>query len=166
MPGREADISSRVFVSSGAFGRMCVEDIVATAADEGVRHIELASGTRHRSGAGLDRVLSPAGEAGYAFLVHNYFPVPAESFVLNLASADPANLERSISHVRNAVDLCVSVNSPFYSLHCGFCIDPAPADLGRALKGPVIPVEEATEVFVASVRELADYAAGRGVIGE
>lgn len=155
--------SGKVFVSSGAFGRMRVEEIIASAGEAGVRHIELASGTRHGSGDGLGAALKDAGAQGYAFLIHNYFPVPAEPFVLNLASAEPANLERSISHVRNAIDLAALVNSPFYSLHCGFCIDPSPADLGRALRGSAIPPDQAMKVFVDCVHELADYAKTRDV---
>ena len=155
--------SGKVFISSGAFGRMSVEEIIASAGEAGVRHIELASGTRHGSGNGLGRVLQDAGSRDFAFLIHNYFPVPAEPFVLNLASADPTNLERSISHVRNAIDLAALVKSPFYSLHCGFCIDTSPADLGRALRGPVIPPDRAMAVFVDCVQDLADYAKAKDV---
>ncbi len=155
--------SGKVFVSSGAFGRMHVEEIVAAAGEAGVRHIELASGTRHGSGNGLARLLQDAGRRRFAFLIHNYFPVPAEPFVLNLASADPVNLERSINHVRNAIDLAALVQSPFYSVHCGFCIDPSPGDLGRALRGPAIPPEQAMTVFVDCVQELAGYAKTKDV---
>ncbi len=155
--------SARVFVSSGAFGRMSVEEIIASAGETGVRHIELASGTRHGSGNALGAALKDAGARGYEFLIHNYFPVPAEPFVLNLASADPANLERSISHVRNAIDLAALVKSPFYSVHCGFCIDPSPDDLGRALRGRAIPPDQALAVFVDCVQALADYAKGKDV---
>jgi sugar phosphate isomerase/epimerase len=163
MPADAGKTSAKVFVSSGAFGRMSVEEIIASALDGNVSHIELASGTRHDSGNDLERVLSEARSKGYAFLVHNYFPVPAEPFVLNLASADPSNLERSVRHVRNAIDICDSVGSPFYSLHCGFCIDTAPGDLGRALRGPVIPVEQALAVFTDCVQDLAEYARAKNM---
>ena len=155
--------SGSVFVSSGAFGRMSVEEIIASAAHADVRHIELASGTRHRSGDTLAQTLEDAREQGYAFLVHNYFPVPAVPFVLNLASADAENLKRSVRHAQDAIDLAARIGAPFYSVHCGFCIEPAPEDLGRALRGPVIPPEQAEAVFVETVRELADHASKKGV---
>ncbi len=162
--GVDASLSpGKVFVSSGAFGRMSVEEIIASAGEAGVHHIELASGTRHGSGNGLGATLKHAGVQGYAFLIHNYFPVPAEPFVLNLASADPANLERSVSHVRDAIDLAALVKSPFYSVHCGFCIEPSPDDLGRALRGPVIPPDQAMAVFIDCVQQLADYAKDKDV---
>lgn len=163
MPSYPSRFSGKVFVSSGAFGRMTVEEIIATVCHQGVRNVELASGTRHSSGTELVDTLQRAGEQGYAFLVHNYFPVPEVPFVLNLASADPANLERGVNHARQAIDLAASVGSPFYSVHCGFCIDPSPSDLGRALRGPTIPRDQALAVFVDCVQRLADYAQEKSV---
>ncbi|UCH49814.1 MAG: TIM barrel protein [Betaproteobacteria bacterium] len=142
---------------------MTVEQIIESACRDGVRCIELASGTRHSSGTDLVRTLEGAREQGYAFLVHNYFPVPEQPFVLNLASADPANLERSLDHVRHAINLAASVESPFYSFHCGFCLDPSPDDLGGALHGPTIPLEQALSNFVDSVQDLADYASAKNI---
>ncbi len=37
-------------------------------------------------------------EFPFQFLVHNYFPIPKESFVLNIASFDEAIRKRSIDH--------------------------------------------------------------------
>jgi sugar phosphate isomerase/epimerase len=155
--------SGDVFVSSGAFGGMTVEDILDSAFRERIFQIELASGTRHSGHGNLLRTLELARDRGYAFLIHNYFPVPETPFVLNLASADPANLGRSERHARNAIDLAAAVGSPFYSVHCGFCIDPAPTDLGGTLNGPAIPVDDAMATFVCSARRLADYAESKGV---
>ena len=161
MPGG-AEVTN-VFASSGAFGRMTVEQIIESASGEGVRRIELASGTRHDSGSELVSTLEAGVRQGYAFRVHNYFPVPEVPFVLNLASADSTNLERSLSHVRTSIDLAATIDSPYYSVHCGFCIDPSPQDLGRELHGRKIPLDQALGVFVESVQDLADYASERGV---
>lgn len=150
--------SNTAFVSSGAFGGMTVEQIIASARDEGIGNIELASGTRHTSGTKLAQTLEDARRQGYAFLVHNYFPVPEVPFVLNLASASATNLERSVDHVRNAIDLAALVESPFYSVHCGFCVDPSPEDLGGALHGPTVPLDQALSMFVDCIQDLADYA--------
>jgi sugar phosphate isomerase/epimerase len=152
-----------VFASTGAFARMTVEEIIETAASAGISHIELASGTRHVSGDDLALTLNNARKDGYAFLVHNYFPVPADPFVLNLASANSKTLERSIRHVMSAVELAASIGSPFYSVHCGFCVDPAPEELGKALRGRAIPLEQALDIFVETVRELARHAQRWGV---
>jgi len=155
--------TAKVFVSTGAFGRMTVEEIIEAAASAGISQIELASGTRHDSGEGLALTLEAARNNGYVFLVHNYFPVPAEPFVLNLASGDPKTLERSIRHVMSAVELAAAIGSPFYSVHCGFCVDPAPDELGKALHGRAIPLEQALDTFVDSVLQLSRYAQEQGV---
>ena len=59
-----SNVSSRrtanVFVSTGAFGRMTVEEIIEAAASAGISHIELASGTRHDSGDDLALALEAA----------------------------------------------------------------------------------------------------------
>ena len=70
--------------------------------------------------------------------VHNYFPPPKHPFVLNLASADPGILERTLQHVRTAVRLAVSLERPIYSFHAGFRIDPQVTDLGRPLGAQVL----------------------------
>ena len=155
--------TASVFASTGAFGRMTVEEIIEAAASAGITHIELASGTRHESGDELALTLETARKNGYVFLVHNYFPVPAEPFVLNLASGDPKTLDRSIRHVRSALELAAAIGSPFYSVHCGFCVDPAPDELGKALHGRAIPLEQALDTFVDSVLKLAGHALDQGV---
>jgi sugar phosphate isomerase/epimerase len=58
------------------------------------------------------------------YLVHNYFPIPKESFVLNLASSDERVLEKSIKHVKTAIDFCAEVGALLYTFHPGFLTDP------------------------------------------
>jgi sugar phosphate isomerase/epimerase len=58
------------------------------------------------------------------FLVHNYFPPPPESFVLNLASKDERIRQQSMALVLEALDWTARLNAPFYSVHAGFITDP------------------------------------------
>jgi hypothetical protein len=64
---------------------------------------------------------------------HNYFPAPEIPFVLNLASSNSKIRELSIKHCIQGLKLAKKSNSPFYSAHFGFCIDPNPEELGRKL---------------------------------
>jgi sugar phosphate isomerase/epimerase len=88
----------------------------------------------------------------FAYLVHNYFPAPAEPFFLNLASADAAIRERSLRFVDRALELTAELGAPFYSVHAGFAADPVDFD-GRSL---VIPdggdLEQAQARFVDALR--------------
>lgn len=81
-------------------------------------------------------------------LVHNYFPPPAESFVVNLASADAGVRERSLALVVEGIELCAALGAPFYSVHAGFVHDPDGWD-GRSF---TFPDATAPETVAAEAR--------------
>lgn len=68
--------------------------------------------------------LAKLSEMKGRFLIHNYFPPPADPFVLNLASADASIRQRSLDFVSNALVLSARLSAPFYSVHAGFITDP------------------------------------------
>ncbi|MCH9735621.1 MAG: sugar phosphate isomerase/epimerase [Actinomycetia bacterium] len=100
------------------------------------------------------------------YLIHNYFPPPAESFVLNLASKDDTVRQRSIDMARNGLALCARMGAPFYSVHAGFITDPT----GFGTTSFIFPspqsseeAEAAWEIFLASVELLTEDADRLGV---
>ncbi len=96
--------------------------------------------------------------------VHNYFPPPAQPFVFNLASSDPALTERSVQHVREAMRLAVALGRPVYSFHAGFRINPRVAELGQPLGRHVLRDRaSALEQFGEKVLLLAEEARREGV---
>tara|TARA_B100002019_G_C21270995_1_gene602281 strand:+ start:3682 stop:4557 length:876 start_codon:yes stop_codon:yes gene_type:complete len=58
------------------------------------------------------------------FLVHNYFPIPKKSFVVNIASFDEEIRKMSIDHIRKAINLCDQIGAKLYTFHPGFLTDP------------------------------------------
>jgi sugar phosphate isomerase/epimerase len=60
----------------------------------------------------------------FQYLVHNYFPIPRDSFVLNIASFDEYIRARSIRHIKRAIDLCCTIGGHLYTFHPGFLTDP------------------------------------------
>ncbi len=58
------------------------------------------------------------------FLVHNYFPIPKKSFVVNIASLDKKIRKKSILHVKKCIRFTKSINSKLYTFHPGFVEDP------------------------------------------
>ncbi|WP_027714739.1 sugar phosphate isomerase/epimerase [Desulfuromonas sp. TF] len=124
--------------------------------------------------SGLDPIEDPfallqaAGDR--RFLVHNYFPPTVEPFVLNLASVDAVIHTRSVQLCRTAIDLCRELGAPFYSVHAGFAMHMAPDDLGRPARqrqlGPAafFDRDAAYQTFVATVRDLAEYARRQGLM--
>jgi sugar phosphate isomerase/epimerase len=60
----------------------------------------------------------------FSYLVHNYFPIPADPFVLNIASLDESIREKSVRHIYKAIDFCVDAGAHLYTFHPGFMTDP------------------------------------------
>lgn len=58
------------------------------------------------------------------YLVHNYFPIPKKSFVVNIASLDKNIRKKSILHVKKCIRFTKSINSKLYTFHPGFVEDP------------------------------------------
>jgi len=67
-------------------------------------------------------------------LLHNYFPPPEKSFVINLASDNPKILNLSVEHCKENILRTAYHQLPFYSIHAGFCIDPKISSLGKLIK--------------------------------
>ena len=155
------DSANEVYLSTGAFGTKALTEILEICLRRGFRYLELSSGTLYHES--MKRSLL-AAMPKIQFLVHNYFPTPERPFVLNLASGDAQTLSRSREHCRKAVDLCVELKAPFYSVHAGFCFNAAPAHLGRRqTELERIPKDYAENIFIESLQSLADYAANSNI---
>lgn len=151
-----------VYLSSGAFTTRAVPELVDVCLAHGLSHVELGSGMAWSSDM-LAPVRTTAGREVH-YLVHNYFPPPSEPFVLNLAAADAATLERSRAHCRAALTLSAELCAPFFSVHSGFAFTARPEDLGRDLmRAARHGLDEAETVFVESLRMLCAEARRLGV---
>ena len=98
----------------------------------------------------------------FDFLIHNYFPPPKKPFNLNLASQNKEILKKSIELVKQSIELCRKIESPLYTFHAGFTVDPPEL-------GTVFPKKGYTErnisvkTYIKSVEELLDFANSNGV---
>lgn len=153
-----AHTAHNIFVSTGTFKANDLATILDACLSEYIRGLELSSGI-----SCSEKLLSELDRYGKAwklsFLVHNYFPVPQKPFVLNLASNNRHTLEASIEHCKKAVVLCSKLRVPFYSVHSGFCFHGSPEKLGKDLiRLPRIPMKDAEEIFVESLKRLCHFA--------
>jgi len=157
-----------LWFSSGTFQSKHVEGLLAEAAALGIEGIELSSGMAYTDGL-LGQVRAAYAAGTQCFLVHNYFPPPAEPFVLNVAALDEESLLRSKILARKAIQLAHDLGAPFYSIHAGFAASLKPEQLGKpaqqaaSLTASDIDRDLAYEVMVQTVRELADFAATLGL---
>ena len=98
------------------------------------------------------------------FQIHNYFPPPADPFVLNLGSLNTVIGERSMAHVEQALQWCVALGADRYSFHAGFLLDPDVGELGKRIPSRgLFDRDECIEAFVGRVARLAEVAAKAGV---
>ncbi len=98
----------------------------------------------------------------FNFIIHNYFPPPKISFNFNLASENKTVRQKSSKLAKKAIDLCCYIESPLYTFHAGFTVDPP--KLGKAL--PRINMNDrdnAIGTFVDEVEKIVDYANSRGI---
>jgi len=152
-----------IFVSTNAFGTKKLNEILEECRDHSILNIELSSINGNRRD--IEYSLSKSSEYGmFHFLVHNYSPPPEVPFVLNLASKNTNVLERSLNHCRRAIDLNYKFQASFYGVHCGFCFDAEPNDLGNNLTHLFrYSLEEAEDIFIESLKILSDYAREKGI---
>jgi len=150
-----------VYLSSGAYRDQTIHNTLDTSRRWGVANLELGSGIPFHA----DTLSLIGAEAdNFNFLVHNYCPAPEEPFVLNLASLDGANLERSLAHCRQGLEITAQVGAPFYAAHAGYLFDPRPEQLGRVLDAPETDSKDRCfDIFLESVSALLDFARGLGV---
>lgn len=98
----------------------------------------------------------------FNFLIHNYFPPPKIPFNFNLASNNKEIREKSSNLAKKAIDLCVEIESPLYTFHAGFTVDPP--KLGEPFpKENITNRKKAISIFVEEVIKIIDYGNCRGI---
>lgn len=122
---------------------------------EGINQVELGSVHEYFD-------INELKKYNFDFLVHNYFPPPKKSFNLNLASQNKEILKKSIELVKHAMDVCRKIESPLYTFHAGFTIDPPKLGAPFPKKG-FTEREIAIKTYVESVEKISDFARSSGV---
>ena len=91
----------------------------------------------------------------FNFLIHNYFPPPKIPFNFNLASQKKSIKNKSISMAKKAIELCRKLDSPLYTFHAGFTVDPP--KLGMPFpKQNSYDRTKSISTFIESILEIKD----------
>jgi sugar phosphate isomerase/epimerase len=85
----------------------------------GITNIELGSNHSHEQ-----NYQEMVKKFNFNYLVHNYFPIPKESFVVNVASLNDLIYNKSINHIKKCIDFCQKIGAKLYTFHPGFLNDP------------------------------------------
>ena len=146
------------FVSTTAFRSLAVEEALRLA-EANHFALEFSSGIPFRPD--LKQIYLAATSRR---MPHNYFPAPERPFVLNLASVVDSIRSKAIAHCRQGLALAAQSGAAFYSAHAGFCVDPAPSDLGKKFsKVSLAPRDVYWDRFISAVEELVEYAEILGI---
>ena len=146
-----------IYISSSCVRATNIEDAVKALVDEGFTNIELSGGTRYDEKA-LDKLIQLKKDYAINFLLHNYFPTPGNSFVLNLASLDPEISKYSLEHVKKAIDWSEALNANKYAFHAGFLINIPLHQIGKKIdKGQLFDLQAAVEQFENNLSSIATY---------
>ena len=121
-----------IFVSSSCVRAKTINESVAILAQEGLTNIELSGGTKYYDNY-LKDLLVLQDEYELNYRVHNYFPPPLESFMLNLASLNDDLYKQSIDQCKRAIASCKKLGSRKYAVHAGFLIDFLPKEAGTKI---------------------------------
>jgi len=146
-----------IYISSSCVKATTIEDAVKTLVHEGFTNIELSGGTRYDEKA-LDKLIRLKKEYNINFLLHNYFPTPANSFVLNLASLDSEISKYSLEHVKKAIDWSVELNAKKYAFHAGFLINIPVHQIGKKIeKAQLFDLQSAVNKFEKNLDAIDEY---------
>jgi len=147
-----------IYVSTRCLGPgKKVSDVLSIYQDNGIKNIEL--GSNHVYEEGVEDYLK---QLDCNFIIHAFFPVPKESFSMNLASIDEKILKLSKEQAKKAIDLCAIIGAPLYSFHAGYRVDPTQLGNKFEQKG-IVSYDKAFDIFVDSVKEILDYAEKKNV---
>lgn len=144
-----------IYLSTGGFSNNTFKDTSCLFDNKIVKAFELSAGKYTPS---LLNDLTYVSE-NFEVALHNYFPVPKEPFVFNLASFNLEILKQSKEHAMRAIELSSLYGSKFYSFHAGYLLDPQPSELGHKIKSKKLNSrEDSIEHFILNVKELATFA--------
>lgn len=150
-----------IFISSNAFPVKTIDAIFDECDKRGITHLELGSGVAYDQEAD-EKIKNRAQKT--TILLHNYFPAPKESFVLNLASPDQEVQTKSRALVTHALELSSAIGAPFYAVHSGFAYHAEAQFLGKQQTHLThFSLDEAHKNFIEAIQALSRTAKKLGV---
>ena len=100
------------------------------------------------------------------FLIHNYFPVPKNSLVINIASLNAEIRKKSINQIKRSIKFCSDIGASLYTFHAGFISDPLGANKSKSNydfqwdESQILnsKYEKATDLMYNSLDKIINYA--------
>lgn len=149
-----------IYVSTGWIKNLPAWKTSEELLNSGINFIELSGGSYDENQLNNLKELKKYQN----FIVHNYFPPPKDPFVLNLSSLCDDISNRTLNHIEIAMQYSVELDSPQYSFHGGFLIDPKITELGKTIENKKLyDRKEALKVFIDRLNTVSERAKKLGV---
>lgn len=149
-----------IYLSTGGFPKNTFLKTSQLFTNEIIKGLELSAGAYTESLE--DDLLTVSKQFDIA--LHNYFPVPKEPFVFNLASFDSEITRISMEHAKKAIMFSAKYGTEFYSFHAGYLVDPQVSELGKKIqKKKLNDRTEGLLRFIKHVNELSIFAKEYGI---
>ncbi len=104
-----------------------ISEVLKVCKNEKIYNIEL--GSNHTYEKNFEKIVN---KYNFQFIIHNYFPVPKKSFVVNIASLNKKIRDLSLNHVKKSIIFCNATKSKLYTFHPGFLNDPISASRAKS----------------------------------
>ncbi len=137
-----------------------ISDILSFCEKRGLSNLEL--GSNHCFEKNYLKILK---KKKLSYLIHNYFPIPKKSFVVNIASQNKSIRNKSLRHAFKAIRLCKQVEAKLYTIHPGFLEDPTSSNLDKddydfiwKKKKNNSNYSKAFMLMIRSLKQIAKYA--------
>jgi sugar phosphate isomerase/epimerase len=109
-----------IYLSTSCFKKKPIDDAIRACGDLSNKAVELSAPHPFQSLDEIEQILIKYKKAGYSMTLHNYFPPPEKSFVLNMAAKDDETRNSSKGLIYNALNLCKAAGSNVYGIHAGY----------------------------------------------
>jgi len=117
-----------IYLSTGGFQNLTPQSVIQKFNEKGIKSIEL-SGGKYVDQKKIIKFLKKRNDLNYS--LHNYFPVPKKSFVINLASIEKKIFKKTFLNIKKSINISSKLNLKYFSFHAGFLFNPNIKDLGK-----------------------------------
>ena len=147
-----------IFVSTSGFKNKKISEIIEILAVNKFKKIELSGGSTYYEGIEEDLIKLKV-KYNLELQLHNYFPPPKDSFVLNLSSNNDIIFNRSVEHYKKSIEISKRLGANKFALHAGYLVDPDVSELGKKINKKVfIQRSKGIEKFSLGYNILKDFA--------
>jgi sugar phosphate isomerase/epimerase len=150
-----------LYFSTGTFKGSPATKIAEEMYISGMTAVELSAGQHDPN---FLSEIEKLRKLGLNLKLHNYYPVPSESFVMNLASPIEEIRFKSIALASQALEITSRFNMRHYAVHAGMRVDPNPSELGsQFLARDLVDEKISMNLFIESITSLTHLAKRLGV---